>query len=97
MLVKMDKFIFSVNFVILYIDEEVEVPLILASLILAISKALIDVNDGQMVLWVGDEKVIFKLHPEIWHSSSEDNICFSIDTIDSIISECVQEILEEDL
>lgn len=50
MLVKVDKFIFLVDFVILDVDEEVEVPLILGQPFLATSRALINVNDGQMVL-----------------------------------------------
>lgn len=50
MLIKVDKFIFSVDFVILDMDDKVEVPLILGIPFLETSKALIDVKDGQMVL-----------------------------------------------
>lgn len=39
-----------------------EVPFILGRAFLATSNALIDVNDEQMVLRVGDEKVVIKLH-----------------------------------
>lgn len=62
MLVKVDKFIFLNDFVIHEVNEKVEVPLILDHPFLATSKALIDVNDGKMVLRVGEDKVIFKLH-----------------------------------
>lgn len=48
-----------------------------------------------MVLRVGDEKVVFKLHQVMRHSSSEDDTCFSIDATDIFISKCVQEILEK--
>lgn len=41
MLVKMDRFIFLVDFVICDVDEDVEIPLILGSPFLATSKALI--------------------------------------------------------
>ncbi|XP_039120944.1 uncharacterized protein LOC120257550 [Dioscorea cayenensis subsp. rotundata] len=49
-LIKVDKFIFPVDFIILDIDDEVEVPFILGRLLLATSKALIDVKDGQITL-----------------------------------------------
>lgn len=47
---KVDKFIFLVDFVIQDVDEKVDVPLILGRPFLATSKALIDVKDGQMAL-----------------------------------------------
>lgn len=96
MLVKVDKFIFSVDFIILEVNEEVEAPLILSHPFLATSKALIDVNDGQMVLQVGEEKFVLKLHRAMRHSSSEYDTCFSIDVTNDVISNCVQEILRED-
>ncbi|XP_073138393.1 uncharacterized protein [Henckelia pumila] len=46
-LVKMDKFIYHVDFVILGMDEDCEVPLILGRLLLAMSRALIDVKKGE--------------------------------------------------
>ncbi|XP_039135556.1 uncharacterized protein LOC120272975 [Dioscorea cayenensis subsp. rotundata] len=64
-LVKVDKFIFLVDFVILDLDEDVEVPLILGRSFLATSQALIDVGNGRMTLRVGDEEVIFALSDEI--------------------------------
>ncbi|KAK5772503.1 hypothetical protein PVK06_048792 [Gossypium arboreum] len=53
-LVKVDKFIFPVDFVVLDMDEDVEVPLILGWLFLATVRAVIDVRDGKLVLRVGD-------------------------------------------
>ncbi|XP_039119210.1 uncharacterized protein LOC120255420 [Dioscorea cayenensis subsp. rotundata] len=49
-LLKVDKFIFPVDFVILDINNIVEVPLILGKPFLAACKALIDVKDGRMAL-----------------------------------------------
>ena len=60
-LVKWDKFIFLVDFVILVLDDRVEVALILGKPFLATSQALIDIKDRRMVLRVGVEKVVFKL------------------------------------
>ncbi|KAK5785997.1 hypothetical protein PVK06_040621 [Gossypium arboreum] len=60
-LVTVDKFIFLVDFVVLDMDEDVEVPLILGRLFLATARAVIDAGDGKLVLRVGDEEVIFKI------------------------------------
>ncbi|XP_039140517.1 uncharacterized protein LOC120277734 [Dioscorea cayenensis subsp. rotundata] len=46
-LVKVDKFIFLVDFIILDVDDKVEVTLILGWPFLATSKALIDVKDAE--------------------------------------------------
>ncbi|KAK5813159.1 hypothetical protein PVK06_028606 [Gossypium arboreum] len=61
-LVKVDKFIFLVDFLVLDMDEDVEVPLILGCPFLATSRAIIDVGDGKLVLRVGDEEIIFKIY-----------------------------------
>ncbi|XP_076896197.1 uncharacterized protein LOC143549082 [Bidens hawaiensis] len=56
MLVKIDKFVFPVDFVILDMDEDKNVPLILGRPFLAIARALIDVCTGRLTLRVGDEE-----------------------------------------
>ncbi|KAK5771687.1 hypothetical protein PVK06_047924 [Gossypium arboreum] len=61
-LVKVDKFIFPVDFVVLDMDEDVKVPLILGRPFLATARAVIDVGDGKLVLRVGDEEIIFKIY-----------------------------------
>ncbi|GJY39415.1 retrovirus-related pol polyprotein from transposon TNT 1-94 [Tanacetum coccineum] len=58
-LVKIHKFIFPVNFVILDIVEDHKVPIILGRPILATTHARIDVFGGKISLEVGKEQVIF--------------------------------------
>ena len=60
-LVKVDKFINLVDFVILDLDDKVEVPLIFGKPVLATSQALIDVKDEKVALQDGEKKVVFKL------------------------------------
>ena len=67
-LVKIAKFIFLMDFVILDMDEDVEVLLILGRPFLAAARAIIDVNDGRLVLRVGEEEVIFKIFDAMRHS-----------------------------
>ena len=49
-LVKIDKFIFPINFVILSMDEDIEIPLILGQPFLATTQVIIDVKDVRLVL-----------------------------------------------
>nr|GEV00321.1 hypothetical protein [Tanacetum cinerariifolium] len=58
-LVKIHKFIFQVDFVILDIVKDNKVPIILEKTILSIAHARIDVFGGKISLEVGKEQVIF--------------------------------------
>ncbi|XP_073154031.1 uncharacterized protein [Henckelia pumila] len=60
-LVKLDKFIFSMDFVVLDMEEDLDMPLILGRLFLATEKALIDVQKGELLLRVGDDKIAFDI------------------------------------
>ncbi|XP_039113820.1 uncharacterized protein LOC120249368 [Dioscorea cayenensis subsp. rotundata] len=90
-LVKVEKFIFLVDFITLDLDDRAEVPLILGCPSLATSQALIDVKDGKMVLRVGDEEVVFKLKDAMRHSMDGDDTCYALDVIDGCVSDFVQD------
>ncbi|KAK5794226.1 hypothetical protein PVK06_035443 [Gossypium arboreum] len=81
-LVKVDKFIFPVDFVVLDMDEDVEVPLILGRPFLATARVVIDVGDGKMVLRVGDEEIIFKIYDAMRFSREQDDSSYFIYSID---------------
>ncbi|XP_061371174.1 uncharacterized protein LOC133313779 [Gastrolobium bilobum] len=59
-LVKVDKFIIPVDFVILDIEEDAIIPMIFGRPFLATSGALIDVPKDELILRVDGEKEIFK-------------------------------------
>ncbi|GJY58335.1 hypothetical protein Tco_0458227 [Tanacetum coccineum] len=59
-LVRIGKFIFPLNFVILDIPEDDDVPLILGRAFLSIAHAKIDVFKRKITLRVGEEKLVFK-------------------------------------
>nr|GEX20992.1 hypothetical protein [Tanacetum cinerariifolium] len=59
-LVGIGKFIFLVDFIILYTPEDVKVPLIIERPFLSTAYAKIDVFKRKITLRVGDEKIIFK-------------------------------------
>ena len=55
------------DFVILDVDDDVDVPLILGSPFLATSQTLIDVSNGKITIRVGDEEVVLALSDTMKH------------------------------
>ncbi|XP_048227277.1 uncharacterized protein LOC125369302 [Ricinus communis] len=95
-LVKVDKIIFLIDFVIMDMDGESNVPLILGRPFLATSRAIIDVCDGKLELKVGDETVTFDLNSSMRQSLYHDDTVFSVDLLDDVIDTQLQEILLDD-
>src|SRR5262249_51768999 len=79
-LLKVDKFIFPVDFVILDMEENFEVPLILGRPFLATGRALIDVEQGKLILRVQEEEVIFETSYK--SPFADDFSCYKINKID---------------
>ena len=55
----MDKFIFSIDFIFLDMEEDKEIPIILGRLFLATSGALIDVQKGELKLRALEDEITF--------------------------------------
>ena len=64
-LIKVGKFIFPVDFVVIDIEEDKQVPLLLGRPFLATGATLIDVKKGELTLRVGDEEVHFNLNQSL--------------------------------
>ncbi|XP_076955622.1 uncharacterized protein LOC143630513 [Bidens hawaiensis] len=94
MLVKIDKFVFPVDFVILDMDEDKNVPLILGRPFLVTARALIDVCTDRLTLRVGDEEVTFDIGKSMRHPQDHDDVIY-IGTIDSCVCEHLQDTCEE--
>ncbi|KAK8931033.1 hypothetical protein KSP39_PZI016254 [Platanthera zijinensis] len=94
-LVKVDKFIFPVDFVILDIKEDVEVPLILGRPFLATSRAIIDVSNGKLFLRVGDDEVIFSFTPSMKNTLANDDSSFFVDAVSDDSSYCLSDFEKE--
>ncbi|GKE41789.1 reverse transcriptase domain-containing protein [Tanacetum coccineum] len=64
--VKVGKFHFPTNFVVVDFEDDPRVPLILGRSFLRTSRALIDVYEGELILRDGDERLIFHVnkHPQ---------------------------------
>ncbi|KAL2513313.1 Aspartic peptidase domain containing protein [Abeliophyllum distichum] len=80
-LVKVGKFIFPADFIILDMYEDRDVPLILGRPFLATGRAVINVQKGELMLKLNDEHITFNVFKEIKFLSSPDS-CFKIDAIE---------------
>ncbi|GJR76854.1 zinc finger, CCHC-type containing protein [Tanacetum coccineum] len=78
-LIKVDKFILLIDFVILDMPEDSRVPIILGRPFLATARAMIDVFNKKITLRVGDNEVIFDVDQSIKRPSTKDGECYGID------------------
>ena len=60
-LVKVESFIFPVDFVILDCEVDLEVLIILRRSFLATGRALVDMEKGQMKFWLNNEEATFNI------------------------------------
>ena len=70
-LVKVGKIIFPVDFVVIDIEEDKEVPLLLGRPFLATGATLIDVKKRELTLRVGTEEVHFNMNQSLKRSDFE--------------------------
>lgn len=75
---KVDKFIFPADFIILDFEEDKEIPLILGHPFLATGRTLIDVQKWELMMRVQDQKVTFSVFKEM-KFPKENEECFRID------------------
>ncbi|XP_063941166.1 uncharacterized protein LOC135149396 [Daucus carota subsp. sativus] len=94
-LVKVDKFFIPCDFVVLDMDEDVEMPIILGRPFLATAGTTIDVKAGKLTLNVGDEKVEFDLNKAL-KMPSIDATCFNVDIVDEIVKNGEVDLEEEE-
>ncbi|XP_019253795.1 PREDICTED: uncharacterized protein LOC109232479 [Nicotiana attenuata] len=76
------------DFIVLEMKDCADEPIILGRPFLATGRAIIDVHQGQLILRVDEERVIFDMQ-KILRFSEDDtsSSCFSIDMIDNLIDE----------
>ncbi|GJX81305.1 reverse transcriptase domain-containing protein [Tanacetum coccineum] len=92
--VKVGKFHFPADFVIVDYDVDPRVPLILGRPFLRTTRALIDVHGEELTLRVNDEDVTFNVgHTSIYSYKYDDESVNQIDVIDVTCEEYAQEVL----
>ncbi|XP_061358014.1 uncharacterized protein LOC133302273 [Gastrolobium bilobum] len=92
-LVKIGKFIFPANFVILDMEEDAEIPLLLGRPFLATARAMIDVEQGKLMLQVHDKIITIDVLESMKHPFNGGDF-FKIDIINDAVLETVDEILQ---
>nr|GEV50551.1 reverse transcriptase domain-containing protein [Tanacetum cinerariifolium] len=92
--VKVGKFHFSADFVVVDFDADPQVPLILGRYFLKTGRALIDVFEGELTLRVGKETITFNLDQTSKYSANyNDKTSNRIDIIDMACEDYSQEVL----
>ncbi|GKD24078.1 reverse transcriptase domain-containing protein [Tanacetum coccineum] len=91
---KVGKFKFPADFVVVDFDADPRVPLILGRSFLKIGRALIDVYEGELTLRVGKEAVTFNLDKTLRYSPNYDEMTANqIDVIEVACEDYSQEVL----
>ncbi|GJY91225.1 DNA-directed DNA polymerase [Tanacetum coccineum] len=95
-LIKVDKFVLPIDFVILDMPKDSRISIILERPFLATTRAMIDVFNKKITLRVGDDEVIFDVDQSIKRPPTEDDECYNIDDLDDTINIETQELLGSD-
>ncbi|XP_070036935.1 uncharacterized protein [Nicotiana tomentosiformis] len=64
-LVRVDKFVFPVDFIVVKMEENKEVPYIIGRPFLAMGRVILDIHDRKLMLRVGDETVTFEMNVDM--------------------------------
>ncbi|XP_050211959.1 uncharacterized protein LOC126662116 [Mercurialis annua] len=85
-LVKVDKFIFPVDFVILDYAVDKECPMILGRPFMNTGRALIDVHGGKLTLRIDEETVEFDMK-KVMRGTIEEEDCMRVDFVDNLVKD----------
>lgn len=83
---KVDKFIFPVDFIVLDFEADKEVPIILGRPFLATGKTLIDVQKGELTMRVNDQQVTFNVL-EAMRNPDEVEDCNFLSVVDFVVAD----------
>ena len=80
-LVKVCHFTFPMDFVIMNIEEDVEIPLILGRPFMVTAKCIVDIGNGNLEMSVEDQKATFNLFEGSKHPS-DSKTCFKVEEVE---------------
>ncbi|PIN07717.1 DNA-directed DNA polymerase [Handroanthus impetiginosus] len=81
-LVKVDKFIFPANFIVLDMEVDREIPIILGRPFLATGRTFIDVQKGELTMRVQDQQITFNVFKAM-KFPKESHECFAVSLFDN--------------
>ncbi|GJW05461.1 reverse transcriptase domain-containing protein [Tanacetum coccineum] len=76
--------------------KDSRIPIILGRPFLATARAMIDVFNKKITLRIGSEEVIFDVDQSMKKPRMEDDECYGIDDLDTVIQSAAQELLENE-
>lgn len=88
-MVKIDKFVFLIDFVILEMPEDEEIPLILGRPFLKTGRCMIDIEEGTMTLKVYDEELKLDVRSAMKHKDDV-GISNTTEVIDKMVVQAIQ-------
>ena len=94
-LVKVENLYFPVDFVILEMEEDVEIPLLLGRPFLKTAGALIDVREDKMTLRVGDDQVVFHMSKAMKKPVDSEN-CMRLEVIEPLVEDFFKKTIPKD-
>ncbi|XP_057763532.1 uncharacterized protein LOC130983606 [Arachis stenosperma] len=94
LLVKVGDFIFPVDFVVLDMEEGAKTSIILGRPFLAPAGAIIDVQKGELVLRLHEEKMTFNVFKAMSYPHNSLGECMRLDSVEALVQETLEEELE---
>ncbi|XP_057745101.1 uncharacterized protein LOC130962962 [Arachis stenosperma] len=95
LLVKVGDFIFPADFVVLDMEEGAKTSIILGRPFSATAGAIIDVQKGELVLRLHEEKMIFNVFKAMSYPQDLLGEYMRLDSVDAVVQETLEEELEE--
>lgn len=92
-LVKVDIFIFPIDFIMLVIKDDKVIPIILGQPFFGIGRALINVQKGELTIRVHDQKINFNVFRSMEYPITNNDVdgYFHVDVIDNIVEDMLMD------
>jgi len=95
-LVKVCQFTFPVDFVIMDIEKDADIPLILGRPFMSTTKCVVDMGNANLEMSVDDQKVTFNLFDAIKHPNDH-KACFKMEAVEQKVAMVVQNMTSNSL
>src|SRR5438270_8926405 len=95
MLIKVEHFIFPVDFVVLDMKEDRNIPLILGRPFLRTARTIIDVAEGKLIMRLGEEQIEFQFVNSMKFPLEVD-CCYRINEIENAMDDSVSNHIDDD-
>ena len=80
-MVRVKHITFPTDFVVMDIEEDLEIPIILGHPFMSTASCIVDMGKGKLELSVDDQKISFDLFEAMKHSSDQ-KACFDVDKVE---------------